>query len=50
MAEPLRTLETPDGRRLAYAIWGDPTGFPVMSLHGTPGCRLERWPHDEVYR
>jgi len=24
MAEPLRTLETPDGRRLAYAIWGDP--------------------------
>jgi pimeloyl-ACP methyl ester carboxylesterase len=49
MAEPLRTLETPDGRRLAYAIWGDPAGFPVMSLHGTPGCRLERWPRDEVY-
>jgi pimeloyl-ACP methyl ester carboxylesterase len=49
VGEPLRTLETPDGRVLAYAVWGDPDGFPVLTLHGTPGCRLERWPHDELY-
>ena len=31
-----------DGRTLAYAEWGDPNGFPVFSLHGTPGSRLGR--------
>jgi pimeloyl-ACP methyl ester carboxylesterase len=50
MGEPLRTLETRDGRTLAYATWGDPDGFPILSLHGTPGCRLNRWPNEEVYR
>lgn len=49
MGESLRTFETPDGRTLAYATWGDPDGFPVLSLHGTPGCRLNRWPSEEVY-
>jgi pimeloyl-ACP methyl ester carboxylesterase len=49
MGEPLRTLETPDGRTLAYAIWGDPKGFPILALHGTPGCRLGRWPREELY-
>lgn len=49
MGERLRTLETPDGRVLAYAMWGDLDGFPVLALHGTPGCRLERWPHEELY-
>ena len=49
MGERLRTLETPDGRTLAYATWGDPDGFPILSLHGTPGCRLNRWPNEEVY-
>jgi pimeloyl-ACP methyl ester carboxylesterase len=49
MAERLRTLETPDGRTLAYATWGDPDGFPILSLHGTPGCRLNRWPNEDVY-
>jgi pimeloyl-ACP methyl ester carboxylesterase len=49
MAEPLRTLETPDGKTLAYAVWGDPAGFPVIGLHGTPGCRLNRWPKEELY-
>jgi pimeloyl-ACP methyl ester carboxylesterase len=48
-ARDLRTLEF-DGRTIAFAIWGDPDGFPVMSLHGTPGCRLNRWPDDGVYR
>jgi pimeloyl-ACP methyl ester carboxylesterase len=49
VGEPLRTLETPDGRTLAFAVWGDPEGFPILGLHGTPGCRLERWPHEELY-
>jgi pimeloyl-ACP methyl ester carboxylesterase len=49
VGEPLRTLETPDGRTLAYATWGDPEGFPVLGLHGTPGCRLNRWPNEDVY-
>jgi pimeloyl-ACP methyl ester carboxylesterase len=47
--EPLRTLQANDGRDLAFAMWGDPTGFPIMGLHGTPGCRLQRWPHEELY-
>ena len=49
MGEPLRTLETHDGRKLAYATWGDPDGFPILSLHGTPGCRFNRWPNEDVY-
>jgi pimeloyl-ACP methyl ester carboxylesterase len=49
VGEALRTLETPDGRTLAYATWGDPGGFPILSLHGTPGCRFNRWPNEEVY-
>src|ERR1044072_9256750 len=49
MAEPLRTLETADGRTVAFAVWGDPRGFPILALHGTPGCRLQRWPHEELF-
>jgi pimeloyl-ACP methyl ester carboxylesterase len=49
VGEPLRTLETPDGRTLAFAVWGDPEGFPILTLHGTPGCRLGRWPREELY-
>jgi pimeloyl-ACP methyl ester carboxylesterase len=29
-----------DGRRLAYAEWGDPGGSPCLLFHGTPGSRL----------
>ena len=50
MAESLKSIATPDGRELAFAVWGDPSGFPVLSLHGTPGSRLERWPRDELYQ
>jgi pimeloyl-ACP methyl ester carboxylesterase len=49
VGDSLRTLKTSDGRQVAYAVWGDPDGFPVLTLHGTPGCRLERWPHEELY-
>jgi pimeloyl-ACP methyl ester carboxylesterase len=38
-----------DGRTLAYAEWGDPVGFPVFSLHGTPGSRLARHYDESVY-
>jgi len=37
-----QTLTTGDGRTLCFAEWGDPDGFPVMALHGTPGGRLNR--------
>jgi pimeloyl-ACP methyl ester carboxylesterase len=50
VGEPLRTLQTNDGHTLAFAVWGDPSGFPIMGLHGTPGCRLQRWPHEELYQ
>lgn len=50
VGDSLRTVITPDGRTLAFAVWGHPDGFPVLALHGTPGCRLERWPDDELYR
>src|SRR4051794_22260369 len=39
----------PDGRGVGFAICGDPAWFPVMRLHGTPGCRLMRWPDETVY-
>jgi pimeloyl-ACP methyl ester carboxylesterase len=42
------TLTTIDGRVLCYGQWGDPAGFPVFSLHGTPGCRLNRYPDDDA--
>jgi pimeloyl-ACP methyl ester carboxylesterase len=49
VAERLRIVAAPDGREVACAVWGDPAGFPVLSLHGTPGCRLGRWPDEELY-
>lgn len=39
-----------DGRALGFAEWGDPGGMAVFSLHGTPGCRLNRNPHEELIR
>ena len=49
IAERLRFVTAPDGREIAFAVWGDPTGFPVLRLHGTPGCRLMRWRDETVY-
>jgi len=44
----VQTIEQADGRRLAYAVWGDPAGFTVVVLHGTPGCRLNRYPDERA--
>lgn len=41
---------SPDGRTLAFEDGGDPDGFPVIGLHGTPGCRLSRMIDDTVYQ
>ena len=41
-ATPLRdtTCQLRDGRRLAFAEWGQPRGRPVLAFHGAPGSRL----------
>lgn len=49
VAERLRVVTAADGREVAFAVWGDPAGFPVLALHGTPGCRLQRWPDEKLY-
>ena len=33
-------IKLPDGRKLGFATYGDPEGFPVLAFHGTPGSRL----------
>jgi pimeloyl-ACP methyl ester carboxylesterase len=33
-------VQNANGRTLCFAEWGDLSGRPVFSLHGTPGCRL----------
>ncbi|HEV8116197.1 MAG TPA: alpha/beta hydrolase [Acidimicrobiales bacterium] len=40
------TLRLPDGRPLAFDDVGDPSGVPVVYLHGTPDSRLARHPDD----
>ncbi len=37
----MNTIRLADGRRLAYAEYGDPEGRPLFYLHGYPGSRLE---------
>lgn len=44
------TVPLRDGRELAYAEWGDPSGAPVLHFHGIPGSRLERHFDDRIYR
>lgn len=43
------TVSLPDGRVVTYLDGGDPDGYSVIGLHGTPGCRLTRLPDDTVY-
>jgi pimeloyl-ACP methyl ester carboxylesterase len=42
-------VSAPDGRTLAFEEWGDPDGFPVFLLHGSPGSRLWRHYDESVF-
>jgi len=44
------TIVLPDGRRLAYAEYGDPNGRPVLYFHGFPNSRLNAAPGAEAAR
>lgn len=35
------TITLPDGRHLAYSLYGAPRGRPILFFHGSPSCRLE---------
>ena len=50
MTDREHDLPLPDGRTLCVAERGDPDGVPVLSLHGSPGSRLIRYPHAEHLR
>jgi pimeloyl-ACP methyl ester carboxylesterase len=41
-----QTLTLADGRHLGYDDVGDPTGTPVLFVHGTPDSRRARHPDD----
>jgi len=39
----------PDGRTMALAEWGDPSGLPMFAIHGTPGGRIGWWQDPTIY-
>ena len=43
------SVRTSDGRTVAFLDGGDRGGYPVLGLHGTPCCRLSRWPVNSLY-
>jgi pimeloyl-ACP methyl ester carboxylesterase len=43
-------VDLDDGRSLGYAEYGEPTGTPIVYLHGLPGSRLDPTPLDDDYR
>jgi pimeloyl-ACP methyl ester carboxylesterase len=48
LVEAPTLVDLPDGRILALDDVGDPTGVPVVYLHGTPDSRLARHPDDRL--
>lgn len=42
-------IRTADGRVVAVAEWGDPSGVPVFSHHGTPGGRISYGHEPGIY-
>ncbi len=49
MASATQAATARDGRTLSFAEWGDPAGFPVFTLHGTPGSRFSRHYDESKY-
>ena len=49
MASTAKAVTAHDGRTLTYVEWGDPSGFAVFTLHGTPGSRLSRHFDESAY-
>lgn len=49
MASGTQAATARDGRTLRFAEWGDPAGFAVFSLHGTPGSRFSRHCDESTY-
>jgi pimeloyl-ACP methyl ester carboxylesterase len=47
-ARDSKVIRLPDGRRLAYAQFGDPAGRPLFLFHGGGDCRLQRHPDDSI--
>jgi pimeloyl-ACP methyl ester carboxylesterase len=45
----MATTSAPDGRTIAYQVWGVPDGTPVFGIHGTPGSRLGHFPIGDPY-
>jgi pimeloyl-ACP methyl ester carboxylesterase len=45
-----QTIPTTDNRALEVHEAGDPTGFPILFHHGTPGAGLPYEPHAELAR
>src|SRR5258708_26067507 len=41
----MQSVVTPDGRTLAVAEGGDPSGVPMLVHNGTPGSKLLYEPH-----
>ena len=50
MATPGGECRLPDGRALAYAVYGDPQGATFFYCHGFPGSRLEAALHLDAAR
>jgi pimeloyl-ACP methyl ester carboxylesterase len=48
-ASGTHTVAAADGRTLTIAEWGDPDGFPVFLLHGTPGSRFVGQAYTSTY-
>jgi pimeloyl-ACP methyl ester carboxylesterase len=42
------TVQTPDGHVLGVAEYGPTDGFPIISIHGTPGSRYGGPPPDKL--